>query len=214
MIFTNRSAVLSALLLVAAWEPSLAFVPSTPRNLAATRASTASAMLSPVPKGPFSSNNFQMAKRQQFSALQMAASDFDEGKYTEAAWSGIASLTKVAEYYQSSAVEAPMLLDVILNPGKHSAGDDAEAAKKVAEKILTSAGVDVKELRQQLEGFWGNQPKMSGSTGQKTMGRTLPNVLETARQNMSVLGVSVILLILDLGFLIEVVTISVVSHTF
>ena len=150
-------------------------------------------MLSQVPSGPFLSNKFQLAKRQQFSALQMAASDFDEGKYTEAAWAGIASLTKVAEYYQATAVDAPMLLDVILNPGKHSAGDDAEAAKKVAEKILVSAGVDLKELRQQLEGFWSNQPKMSGSTGQKTMGRTLPNVLETARQNMSVLGVSIII---------------------
>jgi len=189
MIFTNRSAVLAALLLATAWEPSVAFVPSTPRNLATTtRASTASAMLSQVPSGPFSSNRFQLAKRQPFSALQMAASDFDEGKYTEAAWAGIASLTKVAEYYQAAAVDGPMLLEVILNPGKHSAGDDAEAAKKVAEKILSSAGVDVKELRQQLEGFWAKQPKMSGSTGQKTMGRTLPNVLENARLNMKALG--------------------------
>jgi hypothetical protein len=214
MIFTNRSAVLAALVLVTAWDPSLAFVPSTPRNLVASRASTASSMLSQVPSGPFSFNKFQLAKRQQFSALQMSAADFDEGKYTEAAWAGIASLTKVAEYYQSAAVDAPMLLDVILNPGKHSAGDDAEAAKRVAEKILTSAGVDTKEVRQQLEGYWANQPKMTGSTGQKTMGRILPKVLETARQNMSVLGVSIILLIFHLRFLSAVVAISVVSYTF
>jgi hypothetical protein len=178
--------------LVTTWDPSLAFAPSIPRNLVTSRASTASSMLSQVPSGPFTSNKFQLGKRQQFSALQMASSDFDEGKYTEAAWSGIASLTKVAEYYQSAAVEAPMLLEIILNPGKHSAGDDAEAAKKVAEKILTAAGVDVKELRKELEGYLAKQPKMSGSTGQKTMGRVLPTVLETSRQNMSILGVSII----------------------
>ena len=40
---------------------------------------------------------------------------------------------------------------------------------------------------------------MSGSTGQKTMGRTLPNVLENARLNMKALGVSMILLIFNLG---------------
>ena len=63
-----------------------------------------------------------------------------------------------------------MLLDVMLNSSKHNAGDDAEAAKKVAEKTLSSAGVNVKELRKQLEGYWAKQPKMSGFTGQKTMG--------------------------------------------
>ena len=67
---------MAALLLVAAWEPSLAFVPSTPRNLVATSASTASSMLSQVPKkGPFFSNKFELATRQQKSALQMAATD-------------------------------------------------------------------------------------------------------------------------------------------
>ena len=125
------------------------------------------------------------------SALKMAGSDFDESKYTAAAWSSIAALTKVADYYQSQTVEAPMLLDVILNPSKHGAGDDAEAAKKVAEKILSSAGTDVKELRKALETYLGNQPKITGATGQKSMGRLLPKVLETARTNMSVLGVGI-----------------------
>lgn len=121
--------------------------------------------------------------------LQMAAEDFNESKYTEAAWSSIAALTKVADYYRASTVEAPLLLDVMLNPNKHSAGENAEAAKKVVEKALAKAGVDVKELRSELEKYFGKQARVTDNS-QKVMGRTLQKVLETARVGQSVLGVS------------------------
>lgn len=73
----------------------------------------------------------------------MSAEDWKEDKYTQAAWSAIAALTKVADYYQTQAVESVYLLDVLLNPAKHNAGDDAEAAKRVVDKILGSAEVDM-----------------------------------------------------------------------
>ena len=127
------------------------------------------------------------ANRSRF-ALRMAAEDFNESKYTEAAWSSIAALTKVADFYQASTVEAPFLLDVMLNPSKHAAGENAEAAKKVVEKSLSKAGVDVKELRSELEKFLAKQARISDNS-QKVMGRTLQKVLDTARVGQSVLGV-------------------------
>lgn len=132
-------------------------------------------------------NNHQ--QRRGTTALRMASPDWDQMKYTEAAWGAVSSLTKVAEYYQSSAVEAPLLLDVLLNPSKHNAGDDAESAQKVVQKVLEQAGVSVKELRSSLETHLSKQAKMSGGT-QNVMGRDLPKVLDNARTIQSVLGVS------------------------
>jgi ATP-dependent Clp protease ATP-binding subunit ClpB len=123
------------------------------------------------------------------SALRMAAEDFNESKYTEAAWSAIASLTKVADFYQASSVEAPFLLDILLNPSKHNAGDDAESAKRVVEKVLQKAGANVKDLRSELEKYLGKQARVSDNT-QKVMGRTLQKVLENARDSKGLLGVS------------------------
>jgi len=118
----------------------------------------------------------------------MASDDFDQTKYTEASWAAIVALTKVADYYQASTVEAPFLLDVMLNPTKHGAGEDAESAKRVMEKVLGSAGVDTKKLRQDLENYLGKQPKLSNGSPQKAMGRSLQQVLETSRSSMSILG--------------------------
>jgi len=117
----------------------------------------------------------------------MAAEDFSAGKYTEAAWSSIASLTKVADYYSASSVDAPFLLDVMLNPAKHSAGEDAEAAKKVVEKALTKAGANVKDLRSDLDKYLSKQPRVSDNS-QKVMGRNLQRVLETARNTKEILS--------------------------
>jgi ATP-dependent Clp protease ATP-binding subunit ClpB len=119
----------------------------------------------------------------------MASDDFNESKYTEAAWSAISSLMKVADYYQVSTVEAPLLLDVMLNPSKHNAGDDAEAAKRVVEKVLVKAGANMNELRSALDSYLSKQPRISDNA-QKQMGRTLSRVLENARTNKNVLNVS------------------------
>ena len=123
------------------------------------------------------------------SALQMASSDFDQMQYTEAAWAVVSGLSNAAEYYQAANVEAPLLLEILLNPRKHGAGDDAEAAERAIKKVLNDAGVDIKELRQGLESHLSGRPKITGG-GQKVLGRDTPKVLESARAIMSVLGVS------------------------
>lgn len=54
----------------------------------------------------------------------MASSeDFDQTKYTEAAWATLAALPACAQSYMSTVVEAPMLLAILLNPTKYQAGE-------------------------------------------------------------------------------------------
>ena len=121
----------------------------------------------------------------------MAADAFNESKYTEAAWSSIATLTKAADYYEASTIEAPILLDVLLNPSKHNAGENAESAKRVVDKVLSKAGVDTKELRSELEKYLAKQPKIKDSN-QKSMGRILARVLDAGNDAKGVLGDSFI----------------------
>jgi len=183
MIF-NRSAVVALLVSAAAWSGN-AFVPSMPRNAVVTTTTKSSFATVPAFRPAFGGG---LSSRPSTTSLQMAAADFDESKYTTAAWAAIAGMTKVAEYYQSGSCESFHLLDILLNPSKHNAGEEAESARRVVEKILAQAGVDVKELRKSLEAFMSQQPKLKDSAGQKTMGRNLPKVLETARNTMSTLG--------------------------
>jgi ATP-dependent Clp protease ATP-binding subunit ClpB len=141
-------------------------------------------------------NSFVLDKRKRPSApretsLRMAADAFNEGKYTEAAWSTIATLTKAADYYETSTIESPILLDVLLNPTKHNAGDSAESAKRVVEKVFGKAGVDTKELRSELEKYLAKQAKMKDSS-QKSIGRNLARVLDAASDAKDVLGDSFI----------------------
>ena len=185
-----------ALLLGAgSWDSSAAFTPAIHRSRGAGGLSTVVSRPYPTTETSLSSfvqklSNNQSARRpSSSSSLKMSSQDFDQSKYTDAAWANISALTKVADYYQSGTVEAPYLLDTLLNPTKHNAGDDAEAAKRVVEKILGAAGVNVQLLRQELENWFGRQAKLSGSGAtQKQMGRVLSQVLDTARQNMGVLG--------------------------
>jgi ATP-dependent Clp protease ATP-binding subunit ClpB len=119
----------------------------------------------------------------------MSADDFDERKYTEAAWSIMASLTKAADFYEATTIEAPIMLDVMLNPAKHNAGEEAESARRVAEKVFGNAGVDVKLLRIELEKYLAKQAKVNESTN-KSLGRNLAKVLDNARVTQNILGVS------------------------
>ena len=136
-----------------------------------------------------SKSRLPIPSKGSLTTLRMASDDFSESKYTEAAWSSIAALTKVAEYYSSTYVEACHLLDVVLNPTKHNAGEDAEAAKKVTEKALSKAGADITGLRKSLDEYISKMPKVE-SPGQPIMGRSLQGVLESARNGKGVLGVS------------------------
>jgi hypothetical protein len=145
----------------------------------------------------FSTRSTSTRSSSSTTTLQMSSDDWNEGKYTESAWACILSLTKAADYYSSTTVDSPMLLDIFLNPSKHNAGDDAESAKKVVEKVLLRSGVDVTVLRQETEIYMSKQPKISGNKDvQKTMGRTMTKVLDRARDNQALLGVSLLLVIL------------------
>jgi hypothetical protein len=66
------------------------------------------------------------SKKSAGSTLHMASSeDFDQTKYTEAAWATLAALPACADSYSSTSVEAPMLLGILLNPTKYQAGESA-----------------------------------------------------------------------------------------
>jgi ATP-dependent Clp protease ATP-binding subunit ClpB len=184
----KRASVLAGViaLLAAGVNTGMAFVPPSVK---------APAILNPTAK---SASTFVASSRSRLpsfkarqtttTALRMAAEDFDESKYTEASWAAIAALTKVAEYYEASNVEAPLLLDFFLNPSKHGGSDSAQSAMRVVDRILSSAGVDTKAIRSDLEKYLAKQPKISDKNAQKVMGRTLQKVLDTARSTKSVLG--------------------------
>jgi len=122
----------------------------------------------------------------------MSSDAFNESKYTEAAWSSIATLTKAADYYEASTIESPILLDVLLNPSKHNAGESAESAKRVVDKVFNKAGVDTKDLRSELEKYLAKQPKIQNANQQKSMGRNLARVLDAGNDAKGVLGDSFI----------------------
>ena len=117
------------------------------------------------------------------TALRMSSNDyFNEQTYTEVAWSAMVSLQAAAEGYQATQVEAPMLLDTLLNPSKYSGKDSADSARQVAEGVLAKAGVNMDTLRSELEGYFKKQPKVSGGSGQITLGRNLNAVLRKASE--------------------------------
>ena len=122
------------------------------------------------------------------TVMRMAQDDFNEAKYTEAAWSLIVSLTKAADFYEAQNVDAPLLLDIILNPSRHQAGDNAESARRVAEKILKKAGASVPQLKSELEEHLAKQPRVSNTNTQKTMSRSLQQVLDASKSNRATLG--------------------------
>jgi hypothetical protein len=180
-------AALSALLLAAlATTPACdAFVGNSHKTPFSVHHGAVGSFSSPANVRAFS-NSYKRGRSASagWSSLRMAQEDFQEQSYTEAAWSAIASLPKVAEYYSAGTLEAPMLLDALLNPSKSSGGGDAaDAAKAAAEKVLNKAGVDIPAVRGELETYMGKQPKMktSGEASNPRMGSSLMNVLEQAR---------------------------------
>mmetsp|Transcript_29982 Transcript_29982/g.59988 ORF Transcript_29982/g.59988 Transcript_29982/m.59988 type:complete len:1007 (+) Transcript_29982:237-3257(+) len=135
-------------------------------------------------------NDFNIGghERKSETRLSMAEEDFDQTKYTEAAWATVAALPACADYYQATTVEAPMLLSILLNPTKYGAEEGAVTAKGVATKILEDAGVNLAQLQSEVELHLNKQPKVivndneDGSKPQKSLGRTLAQVLEKGRE--------------------------------
>ena len=117
----------------------------------------------------------------------VSAYDFDESKYTQAAWSLVQALSSAASFHQSSSVDSPLLLDLALNPSKHETGEAAESAQAVVTTLLTQAGANVPQLKTELEQYLQRQPRVVQG-GQPVMGQTLAKVLETARIGQKVLS--------------------------
>jgi ATP-dependent Clp protease ATP-binding subunit ClpB len=192
----RRTAVLTAVLAAGAvinlstttTTTTNAFVPTIPiqQHVGSTQSVVSSSF---VPQQRMVNLGGRVITSNKRTVLKMSSDDFNQEKYTEAGWAAVAALTKVADVYQTSTVDSPILLEVLLNPGKHRCGDDAEAARRAVEKVLTGAKVDIKKFRQELESYLEKQPKVTGQTPQqKTMGYTLPKVLDAARSAMSTLG--------------------------
>ncbi len=123
--------------------------------------------------------------------LRMADSGdlFDSTRYTEAAFATLAALPACAESYSATAVDAPMLLSILLNPTKYQAGEAAINAKAVAVKLLEDAGVDVDTLQTGVEDYLQRQPTVTVTGGddsqgqqQKSLGNTLKEVMEAANE--------------------------------
>ena len=99
------------------------FVPSS-RRIIPRSPSTASSIAHRSHAIIASSLRSPLSRQQCTSALRMASSeDFDQTKYTEAAWATLAALPACAQSYMSTVVEAPMLLAILLNPTKYQAGE-------------------------------------------------------------------------------------------
>ena len=183
----------STALLALSVSTARAFVPHFApgaQHATATATSRTTSTIAPPPATSLSTLSHNTPASSS-TRLSMSADDFSESKYTEAAWSAIASLTKAADKYQATNVEAPLLLDLLLNPSKHGSDDNGDAARRVVETALKKAGVDLKKFRSDLETYLEKQPKLqSGSGQQPVMGRTLQRVLEAARESKSVLSVS------------------------
>jgi len=112
----------------------------------------------------------------------MSELDFDQTQYTDAAWSAIAALPFCADSYSATSVDAPQLLSILLNPTKYQANEAGSTAKQVVVKLLESAGADAEVLRAGVEEYLEKQPSVSGDTSsQKSLGRTLGEVLEAGR---------------------------------
>ena len=127
-----------------------------------------------------------------------SSEDFDQARYTDAAWSAIAALPACADYHSATSVDAPMLLSVLLNPTRYQAGENALTARQVVVKLLGDAArvgkggeFDVDGLRNDVERYLERQPKVGGDVSkQKSLGRTLGEVLQAGRDVRDGLQVS------------------------
>ena len=99
-----------------------AFVPSSVSRAAVQRHSADSTVIAPHIKS-FSQQSRQRTSSKTTNLSMASAEDFDQTKYTEAAWATLAALPACADSYSATSVEAPMLLGIMLNPTKYQAGE-------------------------------------------------------------------------------------------
>ena len=197
-----RQAIVTALIAVASSPKHKivdAFVPTsilTPRVLSTTTNNDVQSISPTLSNMNRLSIPTAVKRHTKQTALQMSSSqDFDQQQYTDASWSAISTLPQCADYYSATSVDAPMLLAILLNPTKYQASENASTAKQVVTKLLNDANVDVDKLKDDVEEYLLKQPTVSGDTStQKSMGRTLGEVLEAGRGVRDGLKVSLLVL--------------------
>eukprot|EP00922_Rhytidocystis_sp_ex-Travisia-forbesii_P049438 GHVS01073585.1.p1 GENE.GHVS01073585.1~~GHVS01073585.1.p1 ORF type:complete len:1070 (-),score=178.07 GHVS01073585.1:40-3066(-) len=116
-------------------------------------------------------------RRGSFSRLRMSMKDdgftINANDYTEKAWEAMSQLNAIADRMQSGYVEAEMLLKALFDDG----------ADGLCHRILFKTGCDVDKLSAELSEHLNGQPRMSmGFSEQKVLGKTLQNVLATAKR--------------------------------
>ena len=163
-----------------------AFVPS---SLTPVRRSTSTIQsIQPANKAILKHTQQSQNRRTKIITRMADSGDlFDSTRYTEAAFATLAALPFCAESYSATAVDAPMLLSILLNPTKYQASEAAVNAKAVAVKLLEDAGVDVDVLQKGVEDYLERQPKVTvtgdaSESRQKSLGNALKDVMETATE--------------------------------
>lgn len=170
-----------------------AFVPSslTPVRCISSRSTSTIQSIQPANKAILKHRQHQTATQNRRTKIITRMADsgdlFDSTRYTEAAFATLAALPFCAESYSATAVDAPMLLSILLNPTKYQASEAAVNAKAVAVKLLEDAGVDVDVLQKGVEDYLERQPKVTvtgdaSESRQKSLGNALKDVMETATE--------------------------------
>eukprot|EP00922_Rhytidocystis_sp_ex-Travisia-forbesii_P049439 GHVS01073586.1.p1 GENE.GHVS01073586.1~~GHVS01073586.1.p1 ORF type:complete len:885 (-),score=147.73 GHVS01073586.1:851-3286(-) len=118
-----------------------------------------------------------LRRRGGFTRLRMSMKDegftINANDYTEKAWESMSQLNTIADRMQSGYVEAEMLLKALFDDGPDG----------LCQRILYKTGCDIDKLSVELSEHINSQPRMSmGFSEQKVLGKTLQNVLATARR--------------------------------
>eukprot|EP00574_Skeletonema_japonicum_P012233 CAMPEP_0201715324 /NCGR_PEP_ID=MMETSP0593-20130828/1520_1 /ASSEMBLY_ACC=CAM_ASM_000672 /TAXON_ID=267983 /ORGANISM="Skeletonema japonicum, Strain CCMP2506" /LENGTH=997 /DNA_ID=CAMNT_0048204785 /DNA_START=60 /DNA_END=3053 /DNA_ORIENTATION=+ len=166
-----------------------AFVPSSlsPLRVSTSSTSTIPSILPPTTNNAIQQHHHHQRRTKVITRMADSGDLFDSTRYTEAAFATLAALPFCAESYSATAVDAPMLLSILLNPTKYQASEAATNAKAVAVKLLEDAGVDVDKLKNGVEDYLERQPTVTvtgdaSQNTQKSLGGALKEVMETATE--------------------------------
>jgi ATP-dependent Clp protease ATP-binding subunit ClpB len=89
-------------------------------------------------------------------------------QFTEKAWQAVTNTLDVAKAAQQQQMESEHLLKALLEQDG------------LATSILTKAGVNLSQFRQELENYIQKQPKISGTIGSVYLGRSVDTLLDRA----------------------------------
>ena len=89
-------------------------------------------------------------------------------QFTEKAWQAVTNTLDVAKAAQQQQMESEHLLKALLDQDG------------LATSILSKAGVNLSQFRQELENYIQKQPKISGTIGSVYLGRSVDTLLDRA----------------------------------